>query len=121
MTQRPTVGLAAGRGVWVVLPTYNERENLPPMADAILANLPEARLLIVDDDSPDGTGEPGKYARCRQLADRGCCPLSAKRVSAPPIGMRFDASWTSRARWPSSRWTPTSATIRGTCRASESR
>jgi dolichol-phosphate mannosyltransferase len=53
----PPVGLAAGRGVWVVLPTYNERENLERMADAILRALPEASLLVVDDSSPDGTGE----------------------------------------------------------------
>jgi dolichol-phosphate mannosyltransferase len=53
----PSVGLAAGRGVWVVLPTYNERENIEPMAAAILAALPEASLLVVDDSSPDGTGE----------------------------------------------------------------
>ena len=52
----PGVGLAAGRGVWVVLPTYNERENLERMASAILAALPEASLLVVDDASPDGTG-----------------------------------------------------------------
>jgi dolichol-phosphate mannosyltransferase len=49
--------MAAGRGVWVVLPTYNERENLERMAAAILAALPEASLLVVDDSSPDGTGE----------------------------------------------------------------
>ena len=54
--ETPSVGLAAGRGVWVVLPTYNERENLEPMARAILAALPEASLLVVDDSSPDGTG-----------------------------------------------------------------
>jgi dolichol-phosphate mannosyltransferase len=53
----PSVGLAAGRDVWVVLPTYNERENVERMANAILASLPEASLLIVDDSSPDGTGE----------------------------------------------------------------
>jgi dolichol-phosphate mannosyltransferase len=41
----------------VVLPTYDERENLEPIAKAILAALPEARLLVVDDASPDGTGE----------------------------------------------------------------
>jgi dolichol-phosphate mannosyltransferase len=50
------VGLAAGRGVWVVLPTYNERENLEGISSAILSSLPEAELLIVDDSSPDGTG-----------------------------------------------------------------
>jgi dolichol-phosphate mannosyltransferase len=52
----PAVGLAAGRGVWVVVPTYNERENLEPLAAAILSALPEASLLVVDDASPDGTG-----------------------------------------------------------------
>ena len=55
--ETPSVGLASGRGVWVVLPTYDERENIEPMVDAILAALPEASLLIVDDASPDGTGE----------------------------------------------------------------
>jgi dolichol-phosphate mannosyltransferase len=55
--ETPRVGLAAGRGVWVVLPTYNERDNLEPIASAILAALPEASLLVVDDGSPDGTGQ----------------------------------------------------------------
>jgi len=45
-----------GAGVWVVLPTYNEAENLGPIASAILAALPGATLLVVDDGSPDGTG-----------------------------------------------------------------
>src|SRR5215210_1438816 len=40
------VGLAAGRGVWVVVPTYDERENLEGISAAILAALPEAELLI---------------------------------------------------------------------------
>jgi len=52
----PSVGLAAGQGVVVVVPTYNERGNLEPIATAILAALPQATLLIVDDSSPDGTG-----------------------------------------------------------------
>ncbi len=56
-TSPPAVGLAAGRGVWVVLPTYNERENLEPLVEAVLEALPEATLLVVDDASPDGTGE----------------------------------------------------------------
>jgi dolichol-phosphate mannosyltransferase len=41
---------------WVVLPTYNEAENLEPIAAAILAALPGSTLLVVDDGSPDGTG-----------------------------------------------------------------
>ncbi|MFO1520145.1 MAG: polyprenol monophosphomannose synthase [bacterium] len=41
----------------VVLPTYNEAENLPSIVPAILQALPEAQVLIVDDGSPDGTGK----------------------------------------------------------------
>lgn len=40
----------------VVLPTYNEAENLRPLAEEVLALEPGFRLLIVDDASPDGTG-----------------------------------------------------------------
>ena len=48
---------AQGTGTWVVLPTYEEAENLPGIAAAILEMLPAATLLVVDDSSPDGTGE----------------------------------------------------------------
>lgn len=44
-------------GTWVVLPTYDEAENLRGISAAILAALPGARLLVVDDASPDGSGE----------------------------------------------------------------
>lgn len=46
-----------GAGAYVVLPTYQERDNLEAMVMAIHAALPDAHLLIVDDNSPDGTGE----------------------------------------------------------------
>jgi dolichol-phosphate mannosyltransferase len=42
---------------WVVLPTYDEADNLPAIAPAILEQLPGATLLVVDDASPDGTGQ----------------------------------------------------------------
>ena len=47
---------------WLILPTYNEAENIEPIVDAVLAVLGRAapgahRILIVDDGSPDGTGE----------------------------------------------------------------
>lgn len=45
-----------GAGTWVVLPTYNEVDNLEGIAAAILTTLPGATLLVVDDGSPDGTG-----------------------------------------------------------------
>ncbi|HEX9244112.1 MAG TPA: polyprenol monophosphomannose synthase [Anaeromyxobacter sp.] len=41
----------------VCLPTYDERENLVPIVEAILANLPGADVLVIDDNSPDGTGK----------------------------------------------------------------
>jgi dolichol-phosphate mannosyltransferase len=40
----------------VVIPTYNERDCLPAIVPAVRAAVPEATILIVDDDSPDGTG-----------------------------------------------------------------
>jgi dolichol-phosphate mannosyltransferase len=41
----------------VVVPTYNERENLPPLAKRLLALPVPVDLLVVDDNSPDGTGK----------------------------------------------------------------
>jgi dolichol-phosphate mannosyltransferase len=42
----------------VCLPTYNERENLEPMLRALARVLREGdRVLVIDDNSPDGTGE----------------------------------------------------------------
>lgn len=40
----------------VIIPTYNERDNLPVVVDALL-RVPGVRVLVVDDASPDGTGE----------------------------------------------------------------
>jgi dolichol-phosphate mannosyltransferase len=42
---------------WVILPTYNEAENLETIVAAVLAAVPGVRILVVDDASPDGTGE----------------------------------------------------------------
>jgi dolichol-phosphate mannosyltransferase len=43
--------------VLVVIPTYDERENLGPVVARLHAAVPEAHVLVVDDASPDGTGE----------------------------------------------------------------
>src|SRR5207249_6471001 len=54
----------------VILPTYNERENLPLIVPALL-EIEQVKILIVDDQSPDGTGD---------LADR-LAARSGGRVS----------------------------------------
>jgi dolichol-phosphate mannosyltransferase len=43
----------------VILPTYDERDTLPGVIDAILALEPRFDILVVDDNSPDGTGQIG--------------------------------------------------------------
>lgn len=43
--------------VLVVIPTYNERDNLGPIIERLHAVLPTTHVLVVDDGSPDGTGD----------------------------------------------------------------
>jgi dolichol-phosphate mannosyltransferase len=44
--------------VWLIIPTFNEAQNIEPIVEATREQLPDSRrVLIVDDSSPDGTGE----------------------------------------------------------------
>ena len=54
MTENPAA--PARRSALVCLPTYDEKENVGPMTDAILAATPDVDILVIDDNSPDGTG-----------------------------------------------------------------
>lgn len=47
---------APGKAALVIVPTYNERENLSPLIEGLLAHA-NVRVMVVDDQSPDGTGE----------------------------------------------------------------
>jgi dolichol-phosphate mannosyltransferase len=62
-------------GAWLILPTYNEAENIEPLVRAVLPQLESAGLphtvLIVDDSSPDGTG---------QIAERLAAEIEPVRV-----------------------------------------
>jgi dolichol-phosphate mannosyltransferase len=49
----------------VIVPTYNEKENLPKMIEWVLVQGPHFELLIVDDGSPDGTGRIADEAHAR--------------------------------------------------------
>jgi len=74
---------AAVSGAWVVLPTYNEAENIEAIVRAALmrlqASVPEHHILVVDDGSPDGTGE---------IAERLAAELPALEVLHRPASAR---------------------------------
>lgn len=103
----PALAPAPGRpGPWVVLPTYNEAENLRPIVTAILDALPDATLLVVDDDSPDGTGrladelaaaEP-RIRVCHRAAKQGLGRayldgFGVALAGGAPIVVQMDADW----------------------------
>ncbi len=76
--------------MWVTLPTYNERENLPLISAAILEALPQAQLLIVDDNSPDGTG---------QLADTLAAAEARISVLHRPAKAGLGSAYVDAFRW----------------------
>ncbi|MFJ5893634.1 polyprenol monophosphomannose synthase [Streptomyces californicus] len=43
--------------VLVIIPTYNEVENIGPIVDRVRTAVPDAHILVADDNSPDGTGK----------------------------------------------------------------
>jgi dolichol-phosphate mannosyltransferase len=49
--------VAATPRILVTLATYNERDNLTPLIQEIHAAVPAAEVLVIDDNSPDGTGQ----------------------------------------------------------------
>ncbi|HET6385271.1 MAG TPA: polyprenol monophosphomannose synthase [Armatimonadota bacterium] len=73
---------------FVILPTFNERENLPAMLEALLALEPRLDVLIIDDNSPDGTGA---------IADEwaGRCPQvsTIHRASKQGLGTAYIAGF----------------------------
>lgn len=48
---------AAAAAVWLILPTYNEADNIEPIVARVRDSVPEAHILVADDNSPDGTGD----------------------------------------------------------------
>ncbi len=102
----PSPAPPLGAGAWVILPTYNERENVEAISAAILESLPGAVLLIVDDSSPDGTGElaealatgdsrirvhhrPGKQGLGRAYLDGFAVALAG----GAEVVIQMDADW----------------------------
>ena len=81
----------------VVVPTYNEGENLTPLLRAVLAVAPEADVLVVDDASPDGTGAladalAGRRGGCASSTGAGsrAWALPTSPASATPWRRGYD-------------------------------
>ena len=74
--------------ILVCVPTYNERENLLPIAERLHAALPTAHLLVIDDSSPDGTG-----ALADELAAREPWAQVLHRTTKAGIGAAYVAGF----------------------------
>ena len=81
----------------VLVPTYNERDNLKPLVDALMA-IDGLRVLIVDDNSPDGTGDVaealaaashGRVSVIRRPGPRG---LGRSYIEGMAAALRTDAT-----------------------------
>ena len=82
-----------GEGALIVTPTYNERSNLKAFVEATLGTAPRAHLLIVDDNSPDGTGVladeiAARDSRVRVLHRPGKLGLGTAYVAGFHMGLR---------------------------------
>ena len=82
----------------IVTPTYNERDNLHDFVARTLAVIPRAHVLVVDDASPDGTGELAdevaqQEPRLRVLHRRGRRGLGPAYVEGLSWGLRHGYRW----------------------------
>ena len=99
----------------VTLATYNEIENLPRLVEEIFAVVPQVDILVIDDNSPDGTGrwcderargEPATALPASRPASWAWAP-----PRSPACGTRSNTAIDT-----CSTWTPISAIIRAICR-----
>ncbi len=79
----------------IVVATYNERENLPKLVEAIFGSAPEGTLLVIDDQSPDGTGDwaqehARREPRLRVLSRSGKQGLGSAILTAMRIAIEED-------------------------------
>jgi len=73
----------------VIIPSYNEAENLPLLVPQVLAQGPGIEVLVVDDDSPDGTGKLAD-----DLADRDPRVHVLHRTAKQGLGPAYRAGFT---------------------------
>jgi dolichol-phosphate mannosyltransferase len=98
-TPHPRAALGSPRATSrkiVVVPTYNEAENVERLVDAVLAQGPDYEVLVVDDASPDGTGEivtagAAREPRLHLLRRKGKLGLGTAYVDGFQEAMRLGA------------------------------
>ena len=99
--------------VIVIIPTYNERGNIVTLVPAVLSY--GYRVLVVDDNSPDGTGDVADaFALTYHDPGSGYCIRPPDVGSATPTPTRFAMSWRATRR-SSVRWMRTGRTTRSIC------
>jgi dolichol-phosphate mannosyltransferase len=82
----------------VIVPTYNERENVSPLVSALLALEEGLRVIVVDDQSPDGTGQAAEAlaaasgGRVSVLRRRGVRGLGRSYVDGMRAALASDAT-----------------------------
>jgi dolichol-phosphate mannosyltransferase len=76
--------------VAVIVPTYNERGNIEATIGRVRSAVPEADLLVVDDNSPDGTGE---------IADKLAAEDPHLHVLHRPVKAGLGAAYIAGFRW----------------------
>src|SRR4029453_728709 len=57
LAAEPLLHMTEAGGLLIAIPTYNERENIGALLPTLLALHPDAHVVVVDDNSPDGTGD----------------------------------------------------------------
>ena len=76
----------------IVLPTYNEGENIEPFLRAVRKAAPTTDVLVVDDNSPDGTGRSRRRSAPNSAGSR-CCTVPPSTVSAAPTAPGSRRCW----------------------------
>jgi dolichol-phosphate mannosyltransferase len=89
----------AGNGrALIIVPTYNERDNLPRLLPLILDQDPRIDILVIDDASPDGTGAvadelAGNSSRISVMHRAGKLGLGTAYLAGFQWGLERDYSW----------------------------
>ncbi len=91
-------GRVSARRALIVIPTYNEIENIVPLARDVLAQDASLEVLVVDDASPDGTGQAVREAgqaepRLRLLARSGRLGLGSAYLAGFRYGLDHGYDW----------------------------